>query len=118
MVQLQSIANEIRDHLLDNEAVRRLRIEVLWAAGSADTLTVRARHRDRVLTVERDDRWHLRSPEEQAAELAHELVGRALDNLRATPAPARWRRSPEDPAAPHEDADAGSPARGWAAARR
>jgi hypothetical protein len=96
MNQLQNLANEIRDRLLENEAVRRLGIEVLWASGSAESLTVRARHRDRVLTVERTGRWHRRTTEAQASELGHELVADALDTLRAQPAPPRWRIGPAD----------------------
>jgi hypothetical protein len=102
MIQFQSIANEIRDCLLENDAMRRLRIEVLWVVGNPDALTIRARHRDRVLTVERAAPWHQQSPEQQAAELAHELVAVALDTLRAAPAPPRWRRWADGP-------DAGRP---------
>jgi hypothetical protein len=105
MIQFQSIANEIRDCLLENDAVRRLRIEVLWVVGNPDALTIRARHRDRVLTVERAAPWHRPSPEQQAAELAHELVGNALDTLRAAPAPPRRRRWADGPDAGHPRQD-------------
>jgi hypothetical protein len=89
MTELQRIANDIRDRLLENDAVRRLGVELLWAAGDTDTITIRARHRDRVLTVERGGPWHQRPPERQAEEIAHELVGLALDTVR--PAPPRQR---------------------------
>lgn len=107
MIDLQSIANQIRDRLLENDAVSRLGIEVLWAAGSPDHLTIRVRHRDRVLTVERGARWHRRPPDQQAAELAHELVGHALDTLRATPSPPSWPRSAEEPDATRAHPDLG-----------
>jgi hypothetical protein len=108
MIQLQSIANDIRDRLLENEAIRRLRVEVLWAAGNPDALTIRARHRDRVLTVERGGRWHQRPAEQQAAELAHELVSSALDTLRPAPAPPRWRRPASDSGGGRTRPDIGS----------
>jgi hypothetical protein len=50
---------------------------VLWTAGSPDELVVRARHRDRVLTIERSGEWFHQPGEELAAELAHELTGRS-----------------------------------------
>jgi hypothetical protein len=104
MIELQSIANEIRDRLVEHEAIRRLGIEVLWAAGNPDVLTIRARHRDRVLTVERSAPWHERPAHEQAVQLAHELVGNALDTLRAAPPPPRWRRGLEGPGTEPEQA--------------
>jgi hypothetical protein len=71
MTDFQALANDVRDRVLEHEAVRRVAIEVLWATGTAQGLTLRARHRDRVLTLARHGTWHERTAEELAAELAH-----------------------------------------------
>jgi hypothetical protein len=92
MNEQQDIANEVRDRLVDNPTLRRLGIEVLWTAGSPDELVVRARHRDRVLTIERSGEWFHQPGEELAAELAHELTGEALGNRRPATPPAPRRR--------------------------
>jgi hypothetical protein len=84
MTDPQRTANEIRDHLLDHPILRRLGIEVLWTAGVPDALVVRARHRDRVLTLERAGSWESQPASELATELVHELTGEALANRRAT----------------------------------
>lgn len=84
MTDPQRAANEIRDHLLDHPVLRRLGIEVLRTAGVGDTLVVRARHRDRVLTLERLGSWASQSAGEVATELVHELTSEALANGRAT----------------------------------
>jgi hypothetical protein len=87
----QGIANDVRDRLVDNPTLQRLGIEVLWTTG-VDGLVVRARHRDRVLTIERSGEWFQQSGADLAAELAHELTGEALGNRRAGTLSAPWRR--------------------------
>jgi hypothetical protein len=89
----QGIANDVRDRLVDNPTLRRVGIEVLWTTGGIDGLVVRARHRDRVLTVERSGEWFHQPGSALAAELAHELTGEALGNRRAGTLSAPWRRS-------------------------
>lgn len=91
MTDAQDVANEIRDRLADNAALRRVGIEVLWAAAPAQRLSVRARHRDRVLTIERGAGWLGRPAGALALEMAHELVAEALANGRPALAPPLWR---------------------------
>jgi hypothetical protein len=99
MSDQQGTANDVRDRLVDNPTLQRLGIEVLWTAGTPDSLVVRARHRDRVLTIERSGEWFKQPARELAAELAHELTGEALGNRRAgtPPAPRRRPESLSDP---------------------
>jgi hypothetical protein len=85
----QTVANDIRDHLLDNPLLCRVGMEVLWVAAMGPSLRVRLRHRDRVLTLERGPGWADRPAALLARELAHELVGEALGTCRPiAPAPA------------------------------
>ncbi len=91
MIDSQTVANDIRDRLADNPAVRRVGIELLWAAAPDQVLTVRAKHRNRVLTLERPAGWLSRPAANLAQELAHELVAEALANDRPAVAPPRWR---------------------------
>jgi hypothetical protein len=99
MIDQQGMANDVRDRLVDNPTLQRLGIEVLWTAGTPDELVVRARHRDRVLTIERSGEWFKQPGRELAAELAHELTGEALGTRRAgtPPAPRRRPESFPDP---------------------
>jgi len=101
MTDAQDLANDIRNRLADNAAVRRVGIEVLWAAAPGQSLTIRARHRNRVLTLERSSGWLGRPAASIALELAHELVAEALATGRPALAPPRWRTlyRPDAPAA-------------------
>jgi hypothetical protein len=97
MIDPQSIANDIRDRVVDHPTIRRLGIEVLWAAANAQRLMVRVRHRDQVLDVERAESWTRRPIPELADELAHELIGGALGTRRPMiPAP-RLKVDPVQP---------------------
>lgn len=90
MIDPQRSANEIRDRLAEHSAIERLGIEVLRAVAGPDGLTVRARRRDHVVTVQRGGAWTLRPLEELASELAHELVAEALGTRRTEPW-LRWQ---------------------------
>lgn len=93
MTSEQHAANLIRDRLVENAILHHLEVELLWAAGTASGLTIRIRHRNRVLTLERGGAWWTRDLDELASELAHELIAEALGNQRelVPPAPV-WRR--------------------------
>ncbi len=91
MIHLQSVANEIRDRLFEHPGVRRVGIEFLWAAVTPAGLTVRVRHRNRVLTVERQGQWEQRRADDLASEIASELIAEALATTRPATPPFRWR---------------------------
>jgi hypothetical protein len=97
MIDPQTIANGIRDHVVDHPIIRRLGIEVLWAAGTTERLTVRVRHRDQVLDVQRGVAWTRRDVAELGDELAHELVGEALGTRRPIVPASRWTRGSREP---------------------
>jgi hypothetical protein len=93
MTDRQRRANQIRDCLVENGLLHHLGVEILWAAAAGDRLTIRTRHRNRVLTVERAGAWFDRDPVDLAAELSHELVAEALGNRRAAhPSIPAWRQ--------------------------
>jgi hypothetical protein len=89
MIEPQSLANEIRDHLSEHPTLKRLGVEVLRAAATNGNLVLRARHRDRVLTVGRTGGWEDEPASDVASALGRELVAEALSGL---PVSTRWRR--------------------------
>lgn len=94
MIDPQSMANDIRDRITDNPAIRRVGLELLWAAGTTSCLTVRVRHRDHILDVERGGSWTGRTPAELADELVHELIAEALGNRRPSHPVTHWSPGP------------------------
>jgi len=95
MIDPQRVANEIRECVSDSDTVRRLKIEILSAAGNLERLTVRARHRDRVLSMTRSGEWWRQPPNGLALGLAQELVAEVLAPLPGVAdaaVPARPRR--------------------------
>lgn len=89
----QSRADEIRNLVEEHEPARRVGLEVLWASGTSGALTLRARHHDRVLTVERSAEWLTADPASLAMELSRELVTEALGTERPHVPPPLWRRT-------------------------
>jgi hypothetical protein len=85
MTDPQTAANQIRDHLAEHPSLVRLGIQVVRAAADTDGLLIRAQIRNHVLTVERHADWLNRPVEGLSDELAHELVGEALDTRRPDP---------------------------------
>lgn len=88
----QRRADEIRNLVEEHDAIRRVGLEVLWATGTAGELTLRARHHDRVLTIERGAEWLAAEPSLLALELASELITEALGTDRPDVPPPLWRR--------------------------
>lgn len=88
MTDPQVQANRVRELVAESDTLRRLGIEVLWAAGTAEEVRVRARRDDRTLTAARGAGW-LGEPETRLAEgLTRELVADVL----APPPPMREAR--------------------------
>lgn len=92
MIDPQKRADEIRNLLEEHEAIGRVGLEVLWASGSPDALALRARHHDRVITLERGPGWVVAQPATLALELSSELVSEALGTERPGVPPPLWRR--------------------------
>lgn len=87
-------ADRIRELVADTDLVRRLGIEVLWAAGTADGVTVRARRESLMLTAHRGNGWLAEPADDLAMVLTRDLVADVL----APPAPMgrnvpRWGRA-------------------------
>ncbi|HUE76362.1 MAG TPA: hypothetical protein VMM83_00345 [Longimicrobiales bacterium] len=90
----QRQADRIRELVADTDAVRRLGIEVLWAEGTPDEVTLRARRQDATLTAARGPGWLDESAQALATTLSRDLVADVL----APPHPMtldapRWGRA-------------------------
>lgn len=98
-------ADRIRELVSETDAVRRLGIEVLWAAGTADGVTLRARRQELTLTARRGPGWLAEAAHSLATTISHDLVadvfappppmarnaprwGRASDRAHRRPGPA------------------------------
>ena len=88
----QKQADEVRNMVQEHEAIGRVGLEVLWASGAPSELVLRARHHDRVITIERGPGWTAAEPVALALELASELITEALGTERPAVPPALWRR--------------------------
>lgn len=87
-------ADRIRELVAETDVIRRLGIEVLWAAGTPDGVTVRARRQSLTLTARRGDGWLAEPAHDLATALTRDLVADALVPLTtmARNAP-RWGRA-------------------------
>lgn len=89
----QNQADRIREMVSETDAVRRLGIEVLWAAGTADGVTIRARRQRRTLTAARGRGWLGEPAQTLASGLSRDLVADVLAPPPSLAAEPRWGRA-------------------------
>lgn len=89
----QTQADRIRELVAETDAVRRLGIEVLWAMGTPDSVTVRARRERRTITAGRGWGW-MGEPEDALADtLSRDLVADVLAPPPMAATAPRWGRA-------------------------
>lgn len=89
----QRTADILRELVADENVIHRLGIEILRAEADGDQVTLRARHRHRIVALHRGAGWRTRPLPELSRELAGELAAEALSPSMAGPM-ARPSRAP------------------------